>query len=165
VLIAYRDPSVMEAARDYLVGTASEMGFSPVVNVDLEATPSGECEAALFAALSDEKGHAIYSILLPRSPDKSLLEQLDRRRDVFVPYEMLWWVRAEDLRLCLQEWPQLRQLMSVYILEDELLGSLKPEEVQADLEYLALLEKDEPLHEAERRFQHVLNVVRERRGT
>jgi hypothetical protein len=54
--------------------------------------------------------------------------------------------------------------MSVYILEDELLGSLKPNEVQADLDYLALLKKDQPLQEAEQRIQHVLNVVRERRG-
>jgi len=165
VLIAYREPSVMEAARDYLAGKASEMGFWPVVSIDLEAAPAGEREVALFSALSDQKGHAIYSILLPQPPDKLLLGQLDRRRDVFVPYEMLWWVRVEDLPICLQEWPQLRQLLSVYILEDGLLGSLKPEEVQADLDYLALLEKDEPLHEAERRFQQVLKVVRERRGT
>lgn len=165
VLIAYREPLVMEAARDYLAGKASEMGFSPVVSIDLGAMPEGERLAGLFAALTDAEGHAIYSILLPQSPDKPFLRQLDRRRDVFVPYEMLWWMRTEDLPLCLQEWPQLRQLMSVYILEDELLGSLKPDEVQADLNYLALLEKDEPLHEAERRFQHVLNVVRERRGT
>lgn len=164
VLIAYREPSVMETARDYLVGKASEMGFSPVVSIDLGAMPEGERLAGLFAALTDAEAHAIYSILLPQSPDKAFLRQLDRRRDVFVPYEMLWWVRTEDLPLCLQEWPQLRQLMSVYILEDELLGSLNPDEVQADLNYLALLEKDEPLHEAERRFQHVLNVVRERRG-
>jgi len=54
--------------------------------------------------------------------------------------------------------------MSVYILEDELLGSLKPDDVLADLNYLALLEKDQPLHEAERRFQRVLDVMRERRG-
>jgi len=165
VLIAYREPLVMETARDYLVGKASEMGFSPVVSIDLGTMPAGERLAGLFAALTDAEGHAIYSILLPQSPDKPFLRQLDRRRDVFVPYEMLWWVRTEDLPLCLQEWPQLRQLLSVYILEDELLGSLKPDEVQADLDYLALLKKDEPLHEAERRFQHVLNVVRERRGT
>jgi hypothetical protein len=164
VLIAYREPSVMETARDYLVGKASEMGFSPVVSIDLGAIPEGERLAGLFAALTDAEGHAIYSILLPQPPDRQFLRQLDRRRDVFVPYEMLWWVRTEDLHLCLQEWPQLRQLMSVYILEDELLGSLKPEEVNADLNYLALLEKDEPLREAERRLQHVLNVVRERRG-
>jgi len=37
VLIAYREPSVMETARDYLVGKASEMGFSPVVSIDLGA--------------------------------------------------------------------------------------------------------------------------------
>jgi hypothetical protein len=164
VLIAYREPSVMETARDYLAGKASEMGFSPVVSIDLGTMPEEERLAGLFAALTDAEGHAIYSILLPQSPDKPFLRQLDRRRDVFVPYEMLWWVRTEDLPLCLQEWPQLRQLLSVYILEDELLGSLKPEEVQADLDYLALLEKDKPLHEAERRLQHVLNVVRERRG-
>lgn len=164
VLIAYRDPSVMEFARDYLAGKASEMGFSPVVSIDLGAMPEGERLAGLFAALTDTEGHAIYSILLPQSPDKLFLRQLDRRRDVFVPYEMLWWVRAHDLPRCLQEWPQLRQLMSVYILEDELLGSLKTGDVQADLNYLALLEKDGPLREAERRFQHVLNVVKERRG-
>jgi hypothetical protein len=164
VLIAYRDPSVMEFARDYLAGKASEMGFSPVASIDLGAMPEGERLAGLFAALTDAEGHAIYSILLPQSPDKLFLRQLDRRRDVFVPYEMLWWVRAHDLPLCLQEWPQLRQLMSVYILEDELLGSLKTGDVQADLNYLALLEKDGPLREAERRFQHVLNVVKERRG-
>ena len=165
VLIAYRDPSVMEVARDYLAGKASEMGFSPVVSIDLGAMLEGERLARLFAALTDAEGHAIYSILLPQSPDKPFLRQLDRRRDVFVPYEMLWWVRTEDLPLYLQEWPQLRQLMSVYILEDELLGSLKPDEVQADLNYLALLEKDEPLHVAERRFQHVLNMVKVRRAT
>jgi hypothetical protein len=155
----------MEVTRNYLAGKASEMGFSPVVGIDLGAVSEGERLAGLFAALTDAEGHAIYSILLPHSPDKTFLRQLDRRRDVFVPYEMLWWVRAADLALCLQEWPQLRQLMSVYILEDELLGSLKPEEIHGDLDYLALLEKDEPLREAERRFQQVLNVLRDRRGT
>ena len=164
VLVAYRDPSVMEVARNYLAGKASEMGFSPVVSLDLGAMAEGERLAGLFAALTDMEGHAIYSILLPQSPDKLFLRQLDRRRDVFIPYEMLWWVRMEDLHLCLQEWPQLRQLMSVYILEDELLGSLTADDVQADLNYLALLEKDGPLREAERRFQKVLNIVRERRG-
>ena len=164
VLIAYRDPSVMETARDYLIGKASEMGFSPVVNIDLGSKSEGDRLAELFAALTDAEGHAIHSILLPHAPDKPFLRQLDGRRDVFVPYEMLWWVRMEDLHLCLQEWPQLRQLMSVYILEDELLGSLKPNDIQADLKYLALLDKDEPLREAERRFQQVLNFVRERRG-
>lgn len=164
VLIAYRDALVMETARDYLAGKAGEMGFFPFVPVDLETAPANARLAALLGFLRDEQGHAIYSILLPQSPEKSLLRELDHRRDVFVAYEMLWWVRREDLSRCLQEWPQLRQLMSVYILEDELLGSLTLDEIKADLDHLALLEKDDALGEAERRFQHVLNVLRERRG-
>ena len=163
VLIAFRDSSAMQTARDYFAGKAGEMGFFPFVPVDLETTPPNARLATLLGALRDDEGRAIYSILLPQSPEKALLRELDHRRDVFVPYEMLWWVRLEDLSRCLQEWSQLRQLMSVYILEDELLGSLSPEEVKADLDYLALLEKDEALREAERRLQHVLNVVRERR--
>jgi hypothetical protein len=165
VLIAYHDQTAMEVARDYLAGKAGEMGFSPVVSIDLETTPEEELMTRLFAMLTDVDGHAIYSIQMQRSPDKAFLGQLDKRRDVFVPYEMLWWVRIEDMALCLQEWPQLRQLMAVYILEDELLGSLNPEEVQGDLDYLAIMEKDKPLQEAEQRFRHVLNVVRERRGS
>src|SRR5208282_51337 len=112
----------------------------PFIPVNLETTPPKARLATLLGALRDDQGRAIYSILLPQSPETALLRELDHRRDVFVPYEMMWWVRLEDLPRCLQEWPQLRQLMSVYILEDDLLGSLSPEEVKADLDYLAVLE-------------------------
>jgi len=164
VLIAFGDSSAMETARDYFAGKAGEMGFYPFIPVNLETTPPKARLATLLGALRDDQGRAIYSILLPQSPETALLRELDHRRDVFVPYEMMWWVRLEDLPRCLQEWPQLRQLMSVYILEDDLLGSLSPEEVKADLDYLAVLEKDEALKEAERRLQHTLNLLMERRA-
>ena len=98
---------------------------------------------------------------LEEHPDSPHLQELDQRRDLFVAYEMLWWVESGGLPRCLQGLPQLRQLMSVYILEEDLLGGLSADEVKADLDYLALLEKDEGLREAERRFQHVLRLLRE----
>ena len=125
------------------------------------SAPPDAAANILLAQLSDE--HVIYNVLLPRSPDKALLSDLDRRRDDFIPFEMLWWVHIDDLPVCLQHWPQLRQLMSVYRLEDEILASLRPDDVQADLDYLALLEKDQGISEAETRLRQVLNVVKDRR--
>lgn len=161
ILIAYRNSEVMATARDYLMGKANEMGFFPPKVIDLSTVVSDAATNVLLAQLADER--VIYNVTLPRAPDKRLLADLDRRRDDIIPFEMLWWVHVDDLPLCLQHWPQLRQLMSVYRLEDELLGSLSPEEVQGDLDYLALLEKDEGIREAESSLKRVLNVVRESR--
>ena len=162
ILIAYRDVDAMEIARDYLMGKANEMGYFPPKTVDLATFPPDTGANLLLAGLSSEGG--IYNVLVPRSPDRKLLCDLDRRRDDFIPFEMLWWVHADDLPLCLQHWPQLRQLMSVYRLEDDLLGSLTPEDVQGDLDYLALLEKDDGIREAESRLRRVLEAVRRSRG-
>lgn len=160
ILIAYRDADVMETARDYLMGKANEMGFFPPKLIDLGTVPPHAGANLLLAHLDDER--VIYNVTLPRAPDTRLLADLDRRRDEFIPFEMLWWVHFDDLPVCLQHWPQLRQLMSVYRLEDELLGSLSPEEVQGDLNYLAMLEKEDGILEAEARLQRVLDVVKDR---
>ena len=162
ILIAYRDGQVMATARDYLMGKANEMGFFPPEIVDIGAVPPEAGASFLLAKLTSER--VIYNVVLPRHPEKRLLSDLDRRRDDFIPFEMLWWVHVDDLPLCLQHWTQLRQLMSVYRLEDELLGSLSLEDVQGDLDYLALLEKGEGVPEAETRLRRVLNVVREGRA-
>ena len=162
ILIAYRNSEIMAVARDYLIGKANEMGLFPPKVVDLMDVPSDIAGNLLISQLSDVR--FIYNVLLPKAPDKQLLTDLDRRRDCYISFEMLWWVHVEDLGLCLQDWPQLRQLMSVYVLEDEWLGSLKPEEVQADLDYLALLEKGEGFREAEARLQFVLRALKERRS-
>ncbi|MBM3879419.1 MAG: hypothetical protein FJ387_06820 [Verrucomicrobia bacterium] len=162
ILIAYRSAEVMATARDYLMGKANEMGFFPPKLIDLSAVAPDAAANILLAQLADER--VICSVTLPRAPDKRLLADLDRRRDDFNAFEMLWWVHVDDLPLCLQHWPQLRQLMSVYRLEDELLGSLSPEEIQGDLDYLALLEKDDAIREAESSLRRVLNVVRESRA-
>jgi len=161
VLIAYRDADVMATARDYFIGKANEMGYFPSKTVDLGTTPAERGGLMLLGALKDER--VIYNVILPRGPDRRLLQDLDRRRDAFATFEMLWWVHVDDLPSCLQQWTQLRQLMSVYLLEDELLGSLSPKDLQGDLDYLAILEKSEGVSEAEARLKHVLNVVRERR--
>ncbi len=162
VVIAYQDAETMATARDYLIGKANEMGYFPPVTVDLGAALPDNGAVVLLDALKDEQ--VIYNIMLPKSPDKGLLSDLDRRRDDFIHFEMLWWVQADDLPACLQQWPQLRQLMSVYRLEDELLGSLSPEDLQGDLDFMGLLEKDDGIQEAEKSLQRVLNVLRKRAG-
>ena len=77
----------------------------------------------------------IFSVEFAGKWENSQLEALDKQRDRFINHQMLWWIPFNDLKDYLPHWTQLRQLFELFVLEDELLGSISEEEVRADLAF------------------------------
>lgn len=132
VIIAFKDSTVVEAARAYLFAKANSYEYQRYSHVVI---PGGENSSPLqefLVNLNEETD--IYSIQLEGDWTKDQLQSFDKLRDRLIPYQMIWWIKYDKLTQYLQEWVQLRQLFEIVILEDELLGSLSVEEIGSDLE-------------------------------
>jgi hypothetical protein len=92
------------------------------------------------------------------------LDILDKYRDRFINYQMLWWIPLEDLKGYLPHWVQLRELFEFFIIEDELLGSLSIEDIEADLAfYKDLVETEESAEfSVVKNLKIVLDYLKER---
>ena len=94
------------------------------------------------------------------------LDVLDKYRDRFINYQMLWWIPLEDLKDYLSHWVQLRELFEFFILEDELLGSLSIEDIEADLAFYKDLIESEKSSEFSmvKNLKIVLEYLKENEG-
>lgn len=71
------------------------------------------------------------------------LAALDSQRDSLLYSQMIWWIPEQALNKYLAHWTQLRQFFEIYILDDELLGSLSLEDIEADIGFFSdLVEED-----------------------
>ncbi len=164
VIIAYKDASVLEAARAYLFARANSyehQRFSHTFITGGEGTsPLPEFLAFL------EEDTDIFSIHFQGAWTIEQLQSLDKFRDRLTPYQMIWWVEYDLLPTFLQEWIQLRQIFQLFILEDELLGSLSMEEIKGDMAFLEDLVEDEDGAEANviRNLRLVLEYLEKVKG-
>lgn len=142
VIIAYKDREIIEAARTYLFAKANTYEYQRFQHFELEGGTGKNPleELALFLAQDTD----IFSVEFLGAWETAQLEVLDKQRDRFVSYQMLWWISLEDLKKYLPHWTQLRQLFEIFVLEDELLGSLSREEVEADLAFFEDLDESKP---------------------
>jgi len=130
-IIAFNDKSITEAARAYLFAKANTYEYQRHRHAVIKGGAGEEPLAAIEEFLSETTD--IYSIEFDGTWDARQLDILDKHRDNFISKQMLWWIPLDKLRSYLPHWTQLRQLFEVFVLEDELLGSISPENIEADL--------------------------------
>jgi hypothetical protein len=146
VMIAYKDASIIEASRAYLFAKANAYEYQNYSHVVL----SGGTDKAPLSILLDTLTQKtdIFSFQFEGIWTNEQLHSLDKLRDRLTQYQMIWWIEYDSLSKYLQYWVQLRQLFEVFILEDELLGSLSIEDIKGDLEFIEELVETQDSAEA-----------------
>lgn len=139
-IIVFKDNNAVEAARAYLFAKANTYEYQRCLHFKLEGGADKSPLEKLEEILS--KDTDIFSIEFSGEWKKEQLEALDKQRDRFIDYEMLWWIPFEVLNKYLPYWIQLRQLFEVFLLEDELLGSISTKEIKDDLLFFEELVED-----------------------
>ena len=146
VIIAFKDFSVVESARAYLFAKANSYEYQSYSHAVITG---GETKTPLQDFLEHlQEDTDIYSIQFENSWTKEQLQSFDKLRDRLTQYQMIWWIEYDKLTKYLQEWVQLRQLFEIFILDDELLGSLSIEDIEGDLAFFEDLVDDEAGQEA-----------------
>lgn len=141
VIIAYKDQKIAEAARHYLFAKANTYEYQRYRHFAFEGGSGRKPLEKIEGILS--KDIDIVSLEFVGKWEKTQLEALDKQRDRLLDFQMLWWIPYEELKKYLPYWIHLRQLFEIFILEDELLGSISTEEVTEDLSFFEELAVDE----------------------
>lgn len=160
IMVAYKERGNLEAARDFLVGKANTYGFFPCREILLAGGEGQDPIRELLVELRDKDPNVIYSVDVIGDWTDTQLRDLDHRRDLFDPLQMLWWIQQDALERYKPHWPQLRQLFRFYTLEEELWSGLKPEDIETDIEIIQSL-SSQPDPEGVQRLRTVLNFLRE----
>jgi hypothetical protein len=132
-ILAYKDVNVTEAARAYLFAKANSYEYQRCKHIVITGGTGMQPMTEIEAFLSEDTD--IFSIEFAGKWESSQLEALDKQRDRFINRQMLWWIPFDELKLYLPSWTQLRQLFELFVLEDELLGSISEEDIRADLAF------------------------------
>jgi hypothetical protein len=161
-MVSYRDPGNLKVAVDYLIGKAAAHG--PFVCRELRLTGGEGAHpiAALIAHVSNREDAAIYVVFVEGRWTAAQLQGIDRVRDRLANLQMLWFVEHDALLRYLPQWPQFRQLLRFYTLEDDFLAALTRDEINADLAVLSDLPgpKDQGL----KRLRRVLDYLKTAEG-
>ena len=142
IIIGYKDETILNAAQSYLFAKANSYEYQRfehlVIQGGMDKDPMEKLEEALNLDTD------IISLNFTGQFNENQQEAFDKYRDRLIDYQMLWWIQLEDLKQYLPNWIQLRELFEVFILEDELLGSLSIKEIESDLEFFKdLIESEE----------------------
>lgn len=132
-IIAFNDKSITEAARSYLFAKANTYEYQRCKHTVIIGGAGTEPLQAMEEFLSEDTD--IYSIEFGNNWTSNQLELLDKHRDSFISKQILWWIPSDLLKSYIPHWIQLRQLFEIFVLNDELLGSISTEEIEADLAY------------------------------
>jgi len=146
VIIAYKDASIIDASRFYLFAKANSYEYQSYSHAILSGGKDKEPLSNLLDNLTQKT--EIFSFQFDGNWTDEQLHSLDKLRDRLTQYQMIWWIEYESLSKYLQYWVQLRQLFEVFILEDELLGSLSIDEIKGDLEFIEELIESQKSAEA-----------------
>ncbi len=165
IIIGFKDKKILNAARAYLFAKANSYEYQRFEHRNLLG---GEDKKPIH--ILEETLALDTDILSFEFAGKWTVKQLDileKSRDRFINYQMLWWIPLEDLKDYLPHWVQLRELFEFFILEDELLGSLSIEEIEADLAfYEDLVESKESAESSMvKNLKIVLEYLKENRGS
>ena len=163
-IIAYKEDNIVTAARAYLFAKAntyeSQRCSHFILEGGSEKNPIEEIEKIL------DEDTDIFSFEFAGGWTRDQLIALDKQRDRFLDYQMLWWIRFEDLKKYLPYWIHLRQLFETFVLEDELLGSISDEEIIANMDFFRNLtvDGDEQGESVIENLKLVLAYLKEARG-
>jgi hypothetical protein len=127
VVVLYENKEVAEVANDYFlgnVGNVTDLKFSKTIQLK-------KIENILSL-----KGSFDVSTLFLESYDKRFLRSLDHLRDYLITKNMLWWVKQSEILKCLEQWPQLRQFLKIYSLDESIRAFITIDEIKEDLSAL-----------------------------
>jgi hypothetical protein len=127
VVLLYKNKEVAEIANDYFLGNVGNA-------VDLKFNKVGPLKR--IDDIFTVKGNPDASIFFLENYKESFLKILDHSRDLLITHNMLWWVKQEELILCLTNWPQLRQFLKIYAFDESILSFLTVKEIEEDIKAL-----------------------------
>ena len=133
IIVGFKDKKILNAARAYLFAKANSYEYQRFEHRTLLGGKDKEPIKKLEEILDLDT--EIFSLEFAGKWTKRQLEILDKYRDNFIDYQMLWWIPLEKLKDYLPLWVQLRELFEFFVLEDELLGSLSVEDIESDLAF------------------------------
>lgn len=137
IMLSYRDPQNLNIALDYLIGKAATYGPFLCSEIRLIGGGSADPAAKLMAEIKGKDEATIYAVFMEGAWTSDQLDALERLRDRFINVQMLWFVEHAALLRYLPHWPQFRQLLRFYVLEDNFLAPLSKQEIEADLSVLS----------------------------
>jgi hypothetical protein len=161
IMVSYHDPQNLSIALDYLIGKAATYGPFLCRELRLVGGREGDPVATLMAEIKEKDEATIYAIFMEGEWTLDQLDALERLRDRFISVQMLWFVEHAALLRYLPHWPQFRQLLRFYVLEDDFLSALSTEDIDEDLSVLSHV--SEPNDNGISRLRRVLQYL-ERRG-
>lgn len=156
IIVAYRNPSILYAARAYLFAKANTYEFQSFKHVTIEDSREIPPVIKLLELLEENVDILSIEFAGEEWNEKSLIE-IDKIRDNLLQRQMIWWIPEKSLSRYLHYWIQLRQLFQVFVLEDELLSSLTVEDIESDINFYKGLAKEK--HGSESNIINNLKVV------
>lgn len=164
IIVGFKDKNILNAARAYLFAKANSYEYQRFEHRNLSGGEDKKPIHILEETLALDTD--ILSFEFAGKWTEKQLDILDKYRDRFINFQMLWWIPLEDLKDYLPHWVQLRELFEFFILEDELLGSLSIKDIESDLAfYEDLVESEESSEFAMvKNLKIVLEYLKENRG-
>lgn len=164
IIVGFKDKDILNAARAYLFAKANSYEYQRFEHRNLLGGEDKEPINILEETLALDTD--ILSFEFAGKWTEKQLDILDKFRDRFINYQMLWWIPLKDLKDYLPHWVQLRELFEFFILEDELLGSLSIEDIESDLSFYEDLVESEESSESSmvKNLKIVLEYLEENRG-
>ena len=159
IMVSYRDARNVSLALDYLVAKAATYGPFQCHEIHLAGGEGADPAAKLMAEVKDSDDATIYAVFMEEPWTDRHLDALEHFRDRFADVQMLWFVEHAALLRYLPHWPQFRQFLRLYVLEDDFLASLSPQEIKADL---AVLHQVGDGRDGSRRFRRILSYLKRR---
>lgn len=133
IIIAYQDKEIVDSIRNYLFANANSFEYQSVSHSDIVKDNSSALNQILEKINSIKTD--IYSFDFTYQLNNKEIEEIDKARDIFLSYQMIWWIPLSELKKILPQWIQLRQLFQIFFIEDELLASINIDEIQKDIDY------------------------------
>ena len=160
IIIAYKDENILAASRHYIFAKANTFEFQTFKHFDINNIDISISDQIVDAIKMNKVD--IYSFDLKADYNEVQIEDIDKIRDFFLPYQMIWWIPINKLKIYLPHWTQLRQLFEVFILDDELLASLNEEEIEEDIKNYSHSNKSKKTKETEmnENLKIVLDLLR-----
>lgn len=164
ILIAYKDEKILDASRACIFAKANTYEYQryehTVITGGENKNPVGQIEQILTHNTD------IFSFDFKGKLTDSQLSILNKHRDIFINYQMIWWLPYKRVKEYLPHWIQLRELFEFYVLEDEMLGSLSKEDIEADIMFFKELveNKNTPEFELVNNLKIVLDFLRRKGG-
>ena len=162
-MVSYRDARNLGLALDFLVAKAATYGPFQCHEIHLAGGKGAGPVAKLMTEVKERDNATIYAVFMEGPWTRRQLDTLERLRDRFADVQMLWFVQHTALLRYLPHWPQFRQFLRFYVLEDDFLAVLSPQEIEADL--AVLREIGDARDGNIRRFRHILSYLKRREVT